>query len=123
MVIDDEPIVGNRLKRMLEKEGYAVDKFTEGSTALEELKKQHFDIIITDLKMEGINGMNILKTAKEINPHIKTIIITGFGTKKTAKEALNRGAFDFITKPFKIQELRQVIKKAESEIMKTKNII
>jgi DNA-binding NtrC family response regulator len=122
MVIDDEPIVGNRLKRMLEKEGYAVEKYTEGSTALEALKKQHFDIIITDLKMEGIDGMNILETAKEINPHIKTIIITGFGTKKTAKEALNHGAYSFISKPFKIQELKQVIKKAESELMKNKNI-
>ena len=121
MIIDDEPIVGKRLKQLLEKAGYDVKTFTEGSTAIKELEKQHFDIIVTDLKMEGIDGMKILEIAREKNPDTKVIIITGFAKKKTAADALNKGAFGFIAKPFKIEELKQVIAKAEMELVKNKN--
>ena len=115
MVVDDEPIVGKRLKQLLGKEGYSVESFTEGSTALNELEQQSYDIIVTDIKMEGIDGMKILEIAKMRHPDTKVIIITGFGKKKTACEALSKGAFDFILKPFKIQELKQIIKKAEMD--------
>lgn len=118
MVVDDEPIVGKRLKLMLEKESYSVESFIDAQTAISALEKRHFDIIITDLKMEGIDGMNILKIARKKNPHAKVIIITGFGKKETATEAFNKGAFDFIIKPFKIDDLKQVIKNAEKAIMK-----
>ena len=120
MVVDDEPIVGKRLKHLLEKEGYEVETFIQGSTAIQGLEKKRFDIIITDLKMEGIDGMKILEIAKMRHPDTKVIIITGFGRKKTAHEAFSKGAFDFIFKPFKIQELKQVIKKAESALRKNK---
>ncbi|MBI5409071.1 MAG: response regulator [Nitrospirae bacterium] len=116
MIIDDEPIVGKRLKRLLEKDGYNVEAFTGGTPALEALEKQHFDIIITDLMMGRIDGMKVLETAKNKNPDIKVIIITGFGKKETADEALNKGAFDFIIKPFKFEELHKVVKKAETEL-------
>ncbi len=116
MVVDDEPIVGKRLKRLLYKAGYDIDIFTEGSIAIEELGKKSFDIIIADLKMKGINGMDILEIVKKKYPHIKVIIITGYGKKLTAIEAFNKGAFDFITKPFKIKELENIIKKAEMEL-------
>ena len=112
MVIDDEPIVGKRLKRLLEKEGYDIKVFTEGATAIEELEKRHFDIIITDLKMENTDGMKILRIAKMLNPYTKVIIITGFAQTETAKEALDKGAFDFIIKPFKIEDLKNVVKRA-----------
>lgn len=120
MIVDDEPIVGKRLKQLLRKEGYSVESFTEGSTALNELEQQSYDIIVTDLKMEGIDGMKILEIAKMRHPDTKVIIITGFGKKKIAHEAFSKGAFDFIFKPFKIQELKQVIKKAESALRKNK---
>lgn len=116
MVIDDEPIVGKRLKQLFERAGYDVESFTEGSTAIKEMEKNRFDIIITDLKMEGIDGLKILETAKQVNPDIKVIIITGFARRATAKEILDRGAFEFITKPFKIDELKQVVRKAEMEL-------
>ncbi len=122
MVIDDEPIVGKRLKQSLERAGYDVETFTEGSTAIEELEKKPFDIIVTDLKMEGIDGMKILEIAREKNPDTKVIIITGFGSRATASEALNKGVFDFITKPFKMDMLKQVIRKAEMELAKNKNV-
>ena len=118
MVIDDEPIVGKRLKQLLEKTGYIVEAFTESSTAVEELEKTHFDIIVTDLKMDGIDGMKILEIARKKNPDTKVIIITGFSKMETATEAFNKGAFDFIVKPFKIEELKQVIQKAENDIKK-----
>lgn len=118
MVIDDEPIVGKRLKMMLEKAGYYVETFINASAAIRVLDEKKFDIIITDIKMEGIDGMNILEIARKKNPDTKVIIITGFGKKETATEAFNKGAFDFIIKPFKIDELKQVLKKAENAIIK-----
>ncbi|OGL47075.1 MAG: histidine kinase [Candidatus Schekmanbacteria bacterium RBG_16_38_10] len=123
MVIDDEPIVGKRLKQLLEKTGYIVEAFTESSTAVEELEKTHFDIIVTDLKMDGIDGMKILEIARKKNPDTKVIIITGFSKMETAAEAFNKGAFDFIVKPFKIEELKQVIQKAEIELSENKGKI
>ena len=116
MIVDDEPIVGKRLRRLLEKEGYEVETFTEGTAAIKKLEKKSFDIIITDLKMEGIDGMKVLEIAKEKNPDTKVIIITGYGKKATAKEAFNKGAFGFIAKPFKTEELKEVIRKAEKEL-------
>jgi DNA-binding NtrC family response regulator len=116
MVIDDEPIVGKRIKRLLEKEGYEVAAFTEGETALIELSRGHFDIVVTDLKMEGIDGLNILKIVKGKYHDTRVIIITGVGQWLTATEAFDKGAFDFIIKPFKIDELKNAIQRAEKEI-------
>ena len=116
MVIDDEPIVGKRIKRLLEKEGYEVSTFIEGQSALNELDRRHFDIVITDLKMEGMDGLNILRIVKEKYHHTKVIIITGVGKWLTATEAFEKGAFDFIIKPFKIEELKNAIQRAEKEI-------
>jgi DNA-binding NtrC family response regulator len=116
MIIDDEPIVGKRLKRLLEKEGYEVAAFIEGQTALNELGRRHFDIVITDLKMEGIDGLNILKIVNEKYHDTKVIIITGVGKWLTATEAFDKGAFDFIIKPFKIEELKNAIQRVAKEI-------
>lgn len=116
MVVDDEPIVGKRLKSLLEKAGYDVKTFTDGSAAIEELVNNRFDIIITDLKMKNVGGMDILKAALKSNLNSKVIIITGFSKKETATEAFNKGAFDFILKPFKIDKLKQVIRKAEDDL-------
>ncbi|MBI4698755.1 MAG: response regulator [Nitrospirae bacterium] len=121
MIIDDEPIVGKRLKRLLEKADYIVETFTDGLMAIKELEKEYFDIVITDLKMEHCDGMKVLEAARNENPDAKVIIITGFGKMETATEALNKGAFDFIIKPFKIEEIKQVILKAETELRKIKN--
>lgn len=118
MIVDDEPIVGKRLKRLLEKDGYEVETFIRGSIAAEALMQKHFDIVITDLKMGRVDGIKILEIARKKNPDTKVIIITGFSKMETATEAFNKGAFDFIVKPFKIEELKQVIQKAENDIKK-----
>jgi len=118
MIVDDEPIVGKRLKRLFEKEGFAVETFTRGSAAIDELKKKHFDIVITDLMMGVVDGMKVLEFAKANCPDIRVIIITGFGKKETAAEACHKGAFAFIIKPFKIDELREIVRRACSALRK-----
>ena len=116
MIIDDEPIVGKRLKRLLEKDGFEVEAFTRGSVAAEELERKSFDIIITDLKMGRVDGIQILENAKEKNPDTKVIIISGLMKIELADEAFRKGAFGFIIKPFKIEELKKLLKEAVIEL-------
>lgn len=112
LVVDDEPIVGKSLQRLLSKAGYAVKAFSDSRAAVEELGKMHFDFIITDLMMDGFDGMQILEIVKEKCPDTKVIIITGFAEELTAEDALQRGAFAFFQKPFKIDDIKQVIRQA-----------
>jgi DNA-binding NtrC family response regulator len=116
MVLDDEPIVCKRLKPALEKQGYEVDTFTQSSEAMEQIKQVEYDIIITDLKMKGINGMQLLGEAKRLWPKTEVIVITGFATMETAKESFHHGVFDFIAKPFKLSEIQEVVSRAEVKI-------
>lgn len=120
MVIDDEPIVCRRLKQILEKTGYEVDVFNDGANAIEGLGEKSYDIIITDLKMKGVDGMKILETARAKNPGTKVIMITGFAEMETAREAFRKGVFDFISKPVEIDVIKQVISRAEKEIYESK---
>ena len=116
MVLDDEPIVCKRLKPALEKQGYEVDTFTESSAAMEQIKEVDYDIIITDLKMKGVDGMQLLGEAKRRSPNTEVIVITGFATMETAKESFHKGVFDFIAKPFKLSEIQEVVARAETKI-------
>ncbi len=120
MVVDDEPIVCRRLKQVLEKAGYDVDIFGSGSSAIDRLDNMSYDIIMTDLKMEGVDGMKILEAAKIKNPAAKVIMITGFAEMETAREAFRKGVFDFISKPVEIDVIKEVISKAEREIARLK---
>ncbi|MBU0484501.1 MAG: response regulator [Proteobacteria bacterium] len=115
LILDDEPIVGKRLKPSLEKKGYLVETFTESLEALKRIREHNFDIVITDLKMEGIDGMQFLSEVKERSPRTEVIVITGFATMETAKESFQKGVFDFLAKPFKLGEITEVIRKAESK--------
>ncbi|GAB4334179.1 MAG: hypothetical protein Kow0099_06180 [Candidatus Abyssubacteria bacterium] len=116
MVLDDEAIVGARLKPSLEKAGYSVESYTNSREALNRLREKHFDIVVTDLKMAEVDGMEIHRFAKEQWPDTVVIIITGFATVETARIALQSGVYDFIAKPFKISHLREIIEKAASSI-------
>ena len=120
MFIDDERIVCRRLKQIFEKAGYEVAVFNDGAHAIEELDNNPYDIIVTDLKMEGMDGMKLLEIAKEKNPASKIIMITGFAEMETAKEAFKKGVFDFISKPVEIEVIKEVISKAEKEISESK---
>jgi DNA-binding NtrC family response regulator len=115
LILDDEPIVCKRLHPALEKVGYEVETFTNSSEAMERFKSGDFDIVITDLKMEGIDGMTFLTAVKERSPATEVIVITGFATMETAKESYQKGVFDFVAKPFKLGEIQDVVKRAEQK--------
>jgi DNA-binding NtrC family response regulator len=112
MVVDDEPIVGKRLKPALEKSGYRVEFYEDGSGALKRLAEQSFDIVVTDVRMEDVDGIQVLEQVMARSGRTKVIIITGYATVEIAREALAKGAFDFIAKPFKPNDLRAIIEKA-----------
>jgi DNA-binding NtrC family response regulator len=112
LVLDDEPIVGKRLRAALEKSGYAVEVFEDSRAALRRLDEKDFDIIVTDVRMEEVDGIQVLEHVLERSARTKVIVITGYATVEVAREALAKGAFDFIAKPFKPDDLRQVIQKA-----------
>ena len=116
MVLDDEPIVCKRLKPALEKQGYDVDTFTQSFEAMEQIKNTDYDIIVTDLKMKGVDGMQLLTEAKRRSPKTEVIVITGFATLETARQSFQKGVFDFIAKPFKLSEIQEVVKRAEAKI-------
>jgi len=115
LILDDEPIVSKRLKPSLEKKGYEVEAFTVSLNALKRIRERDFDIVITDLKMEGLSGMEFLCEVKKQSPTTEVIVITGFATMDTAKESFNKGVFDFLAKPFKLGEIAEVIKRAEEK--------
>jgi DNA-binding NtrC family response regulator len=112
MILDDEPIVGKRLKPALTKHGFEVEVFEDPKKALNRLKEKVFDIVVTDVRMEEVDGIQILEHIMGHSEHTKVIIVTGYATVEVAREALVKGAFDFIAKPFKPNDLRAVINKA-----------
>ena len=115
LILDDEPIVCKRLKPALEKMGYEVESFIKSEEAMSRVEGKRFDIVITDLKMEGLDGMAFLSEVKKRSPETEVIVITGFATMETAKESYQKGVFDFVAKPFKIGEIQDVVKKADKK--------
>ncbi len=112
LVVDDEMIVCESCQRILVEEGYEVEIALSGQEAFAKMKEDPFDIVITDLKMPGIDGMEVLATLRREYPDAVIIMITGFSTVETAVEAMKLGAFDYIPKPFTPDEVSVVVKKA-----------
>jgi DNA-binding NtrC family response regulator len=115
LILDDEPIVSKRLKPSLEKQGYEVETYTNSTEALKRTRERAFDIVITDLKMEGLDGMQFLTEVKKKSPATEFIIITGFATMEATKESFQKGVFDFLAKPFKLGEITEVVSRAEQK--------
>ncbi|MBU2647992.1 MAG: response regulator [bacterium] len=116
LILDDEPIVLKRLKPTLEKNNFEVEVFFESAGALQRTREREFDIIITDLKMEGADGMEFLSDVKKRSPRTEIIVITGFATPDTAKECFEKGVFDFLAKPFRLNSILETIKRAEEKL-------
>ncbi len=112
LVIDDDEGIREACSTVLERERYIPVLAETGEMGLELLKKEDFDLVIVDLKLPGISGMDVLKRSREDNPEIPVIMITGYATVETAVEAMKAGAFDYLVKPFSPDELRVVVKKA-----------
>jgi DNA-binding NtrC family response regulator len=112
LLVDDEPLVAMRLRPALEKNGYRVVAFEDGGQAVARLAQEDFDIIVTDIRMEPLDGLKVLEAALQRNARTKVIIITGYATVELAREAMAKGAFEVIAKPFRPNDLREVIIKA-----------
>ncbi|RMG00499.1 MAG: sigma-54-dependent Fis family transcriptional regulator, partial [Nitrospirae bacterium] len=112
LVVEDKKSMAEMLKSTLHSEGYDSDTAFRGEDALELLKKQSYDLVITDLKLPGIDGMALLGEIKAVDPFMPVIIMTAYGTIEVAVEAMKRGAEDFITKPFDIDHLLLKVRKA-----------
>lgn len=100
LIVDDEAVIRDGLKRVLERESFVVDTCSSGYRAIEILQQHEFDLIITDLKMPGMSGIEVLKSVRTLQPHIPVILITGYASIDTAVEAMKNGASDYISKPF-----------------------
>jgi DNA-binding NtrC family response regulator len=111
MVIDDESIVGKMIKSSFEKDGYVVEAFLDAKPALARLKEENFHVVITDLKMKDIDGMEVLNTIKRDFPEIKVIMVTAFASMDAAVEAFRKSVDDFLAKPIKIADLKSIVKK------------
>ncbi|WP_227763193.1 sigma-54-dependent transcriptional regulator [Zhaonella formicivorans] len=112
LVVDDEPRMGEFLATILAAEGYQVETTTAPQTALNKIKEQSYDVVITDLMMPQISGMDILDEVKKEDSATQVIMITGYSTVENAILAMKKGAFDYLPKPFKIEEIKVVVEKA-----------
>jgi CheY-like chemotaxis protein len=112
LVIDDEAIVRVSCQRVLEPEGYEVKVTSRGDEALRLMEEEKYDIVLTDLKMPDMDGLEVLKEIKRRWPDIQVIIITGYGTISTAVQAIKLGAYDYIEKPFTPEDILNVVKRA-----------
>jgi DNA-binding NtrC family response regulator len=119
LVLDDEVIVCERLQKYLEKKGMSVETFSESPKALDRLKEKIFDVVVTDIKMAGPSGIDVLLTVKNENYPSEVILITGYGSFSTLRTAEAIGAFDYICKPFKVEEVYKKIIKAASKARKS----
>ena len=112
LVVDDEESVVELFHRILKKKEYTVLTATNGKDALELADKERPDLVILDLNLPGISGIEVLRRIKKIDENIEVIVITGYGTKETVKTAMRLGAYDYITKPFDINYVSSLIKEA-----------
>jgi response regulator RpfG family c-di-GMP phosphodiesterase len=124
LVVDDEQSIRDMLAELLEMDGYNVATATDGMNALDVLESSaHFDLVLTDLKMPRMGGISLLDQVGRHSPSTTAVIMTGFGTVETAIDAMKRGAYDYILKPFKIDEVLHVVRRAiEKKRIETENI-
>lgn len=116
LVLDDEPIVGKRLAPALAKLGCQAETFEDPRLALERLDQETFDIVVTDIRMEEMDGIEVLERVLKRSPRTRVIMITGYATLEVARESLAKGAFDFIAKPFKPRDLLETVVKAAGDL-------
>jgi len=112
LVLDDEEMVCERLKSHLEKKGFEVEAFTASQSAIDRMTAKSFDVVITDVKMEGPTGLDVLHFVRRESPSTQVIVITGYGSLEAIREAEYGGAFEFINKPFTSKEIEALTRKA-----------
>jgi two-component system, NtrC family, response regulator PilR len=124
LVVDDEQSLRDVLSIMLKRAGYSVTSVNDGGQAVELVQKEIFDLVITDLRMPKIDGMEVLKAVKSASPETVVLIITAFATADSAVEAMKHGAYDYLTKPFQVDEVQLIIRNAlEKRRLTTENML
>ena len=129
LVVDDEEVIRDILSDFLAMEGFEVRTAVDGTDALTQLGSTHFDLVLSDLKMPHMGGIELLDAITEHAPHVVTIIMTGFGTVETAIDAMKRGAYDYIMKPFKMEDVVHTVRrglerhKLEKENLRLKEVL
>jgi len=116
LIVDDEKIALRNLEHVMKKEGYEVTGTQSGQNALALIEGQQFDVVLTDLRMEKVDGMQILRRCRELHPDGEVVMITGYATLESAVEAMRQGAFYYIAKPFKLDEVRKVVSEAIEKV-------
>lgn len=123
LIVDDERIALKNLEHVMKKEGYDVVGTQNGQAAVKLLEEERFDVVLTDLRMEKVDGMHILSKCRDLHPATEVIVITGFATLESAVEAMKKGAFYYIAKPYKFDEVRKVVKEAVEKVrLKKENV-
>lgn len=112
LVADDERFMAEMLQEIFEEEGMLVEAALDGKQALEKFRSSSFDLVLLDLRMPEVSGMDVLREIKQTDPDIPVVVITAYGSVDSAVEALKVGAYDFVTKPFKIEELKNIVHRA-----------
>lgn len=109
LVVDDEELVRSMLVRYLERKGYQVQEAGDGKKALDLFREHNFDLVLSDVRMPGLDGIQLLKALKEINPRVPVVLISGYGEVETVVAALKYGAENFLGKPLKMESLGKVV--------------
>jgi DNA-binding NtrC family response regulator len=121
LVLDDEEVVCERLKSHLEKSSYKVETFTESQAAIHRLAEKEFDVVVTDLKMKGPTGLDVLQFVQSRAGTTQVILITGYASIEASREAEYRGVYRFVEKPFRLEDIGRLVKKAAKEAKKLRD--
>ena len=122
LIVDDERVALKNLEHIMKKEGYEVVGTQSGSNAIRYLDEQLFDVVLTDMRMEKVDGMQVLKKCRERQPDAEVIMITGYATLEAAVETMKHGAFSYIAKPFRLDEVRKAVQEAVDRVELKKGI-
>jgi two-component system response regulator PilR (NtrC family) len=124
LVVDDEKSLREVMSIMLKRAGYEVTEASDGEQAIGQVNKEIYDLVITDLRMPKADGMDVLKAVKSSSPETVVLVVTAFGTADSAVEAMKQGAYDYLTKPFQVDEVQLIIRNAlEKRRLTTENML
>src|SRR6185436_15399636 len=112
LVVDDEPVVQDAVRWLLRAQGYDVDTVGNGEEALSRIAQHEFDVVVSDIKMPGLNGLDVLERSRALKPNLSVILMTGYASVETAIEALRLGATDYLRKPFELDDLTLSVERA-----------
>ena len=119
LIVDDETRILLLLQSLLKANGYEVETARDGNAALDIVRKGGVDIAVTDLRMTPMDGMSLFREIKAISPNVPVVLLTAYASVETAIEAMKIGIFDYLTKPFKVDDLIACVKRAEEQVAKS----